>query len=582
MDEEQKKLVEELLFTEEEKPSLAKMLFFGALDWGISFPFPYPDPQEIEKSQGYLKELEEFVEKNIDPDEIDRNSEIPQSVIDGLASIGFLGATASKEHGGLGFSQYTYCRCMEIVARRCGATAVFVNAHQSIGLKALTLFGTPEQRKHYLQDLATGKKIAAFSLTEPNAGSDAGGIETEAIYDPEKKVYYLRGQKQWTTNGSIADVLTVMAKTTHDGKKKVTAFLVDSTQEGFKVLDPALDKVGIRGTKTANLAFKDLEVSEDRVLGTAGKGLKVCLSVLNYGRITFGATCTGIAKDLLEMAVSQSQERVQFKKTLSHFPLIKKKIAKIASLSYAMDATTYMTAGIIDRGEEDVMLEASILKVFASEALWDIIYETMQIYGGRSFFTDQPLERIMRDARLNMIGEGANEVLKAFIAAVGMGEVGLYLQKHFMKEGDSWKNPKKMKDFSKEVFRRFKLPKVPIHYPRLLGKEAKGLARCIRKCGLYVVFLLGKYKEDIVDKQLVLERVSNAIIGVYTCIATISKIDSDLVLAHGDTDKLEQDLKSAKYYLNTTIKSINKSLRELSSNHDEQIESLSDCMTGNK
>ena len=287
-------------------------------------------------------------------------------------------------------SQYAYCNASELLSRHCGSTALFVNAHQSVGLKAILLFGTEEQKKRWLPALAKGDEIAAFSLTEPNAGSDAAGIETKAIYDPKERVYRITGNKQWTTNGSIAKVLTVMAKTpieTSFGiEEKITAFIVTPEMKGFEVVDPSLEKVGMRGTKTSNLRFSNMAVPEENILGPKGKGLKVCLTVLDYGRTTFGATCTGAAKYLLQRAISHAKTRHQFKRPLSSFPLIKKKLAKMAALTQAMDATTYLTAGLLDKGQSDIMLEASILKVFASEALWKIVYETMQIFGGRSFF----------------------------------------------------------------------------------------------------------------------------------------------------------------------------------------------------
>ena len=184
----------------------------------------------------------------------------------------------------------------------------------------------------------------------------------------------------------------------------------------------------MRGSKTANLEFHDMDVPAANILGAPGGGLKLCLSVLDYGRTTFGATCTGAAKAALEHAIEHAKSRYQFKRPIGSFELVKKKIAMMSALVYAMDASTYLTAGLVDGDVEDFMLESAILKVFCSDSLWTILYETMQIYGGKSFFTDQPLERMMRDARLNMIGEGSNEVMRAFIGVVGMRDVGVYLK----------------------------------------------------------------------------------------------------------------------------------------------------------
>jgi alkylation response protein AidB-like acyl-CoA dehydrogenase len=248
MNEEQKRLVEELL-EDKRAPSFAKGLFFGRFDPADILPYPQTAPETQVEVDRFVLEVQRFVEEKIDPDWIDRHAEIPLFVIEGLGKLGVLGMTVPKEFGGLGMSQHAYCKVAEVIARRCGSTALFLNAHQSIGLKALQLFGSDAQRKQWLAPLAKGEQLAAFSLTEPNAGSDAAGIETRAVFDPVKNVYIINGKKQWTTNGSIAHMLTLMAKTsveTPGGKQdKITAFLVTPDMPGFKVVAAALEKVGM-------------------------------------------------------------------------------------------------------------------------------------------------------------------------------------------------------------------------------------------------------------------------------------------------------------------------------------------------
>lgn len=534
LDEEQKKLAEELLSSQPKGKSFAKSLFFGDFEAGKVFPFPKGEEGNI------VAEVKQFAEEKVDPKWIDQHAEIPQEVIAGLGKIGLLGLTIPKKYGGLGLSQYAYCRSMEELAARCGSTALFVNAHQSVGLKALLLYGTEAQKQKYLPPLARGEHIAAFSLTEKGAGSDASAVETRAVYDPEKRAYRINGRKQWTTNGSIAQMLTVMAKTEDE---KITAFIVTPDMPGFKVLDKALDKVGMRGSKTSNLLFENLLVPEENILGPKGKGLKICLTVLDYGRTTFGATCTGAAKYCLKRALEYAKSRHQFKRPLAAFPLIKRKIAQIAALTCAMEAATYLTAGLVDRGEEDFMLEAAMLKVFASESLWSIIYETMQIFGGKSFFTDEPLERMMRDARLNMIGEGANEVLRCFIAVVGLRDVGMQLKErknlwHFLK-------------------RRFIAPTVnsPFH---------KELAKAVQKFHFAVIRALIKYREEIVEKELVLDRLSTAAIALYTATAVLSKGESE----------------AGKWYFQHAMGTVECALNALFWPGDQAIEELSDKLIG--
>ncbi|MFT4553052.1 MAG: acyl-CoA dehydrogenase family protein 9 [Chlamydiales bacterium] len=583
MDEDQKRLLEELLFSGEEKLSFAKMLYFGVFHSPSAFPHYKPNDEEQAFTDDYVKRLDSWATENIDADKIDREASIPDSVIQGLKDIKLLGITAPKEYGGLGRSQYSYCKAMENLASHCASTALFVNVHHSIGLRALVLFGTDEQKNKWLPSLTSGEKIAAFSLTEEKAGSDASGVETRAEYVPEKKAYRLNGMKQWTTNGSIADILTVMAQTTVDTPRgpedKITAFLVTPDMPGFIVRNPALEKVGMRGTKTANLAFEDMLVPEENVLGPIGGGLRVCLTVLDYGRVTFGATCTGAGKYLVEKALEHASQRHQFKRPLASFPLVKKKLSLMSAMAYAMDATTYLTASLVDRGLEEFMLEAAILKVFNSDCVWTMLYDTMQIYGGRSFFTDQPFERMMRDARLNTIGEGSNEVLRAFIALIGIRDVGM----QFKHVSEAFSHPisefKHIKGFGRQCLNYVRNPDVPVQSD-LLKEEAAKLGKCIRKFSVAVARLLSKYRENIVEKQLSLDRISTSVMAIYTTTAVLSKLDGRIQEKGLDPKVLKDELATGKFYCHYAFALIEEQLGSLFSNCDEEIESLSDQLSG--
>lgn len=574
MDDVQKRLLEELLFSGEKKLSFAKLLFFGEFHAPSVLPFPQPSEEEKARARELEGRLRAFALSEIHPSEIDHQSAIPPKVIEGLGSLGILGLTIPKAYGGLGLSQYTYCRVMAELSRHCSATALFVNAHQSVGLKALVLFGTEEQRKKWLPRLASGEQIAAFSLTEEKAGSDASAVETRAVYQPEKKSYLLNGRKQWTTNGSMASVLTVMAQTEVETPKgmqdKITAFIVTPDMPGFKVRDRALEKVGMRGSWTSNLEFDNVEVPEENILGPKGAGLKVCLTVLDYGRTTFGATCMGQARLLMQMAFSHAKNRVQFKRPLADFPLIKEKLATIASLTYAMESATWLTAGLVDRGTEEFMVEAAILKVFNSESLWTIIYETMQIYGGRSFFCSEPLERLMRDARLNMIGEGANEVLRVFIAAVGLRDVGLELQGLQEALYHPYRDNERLKAFGKRLFGHLWQADIPLQSEKLQA-EGQALGKLTRRLGKAAVRLLRYYREEVIEQQLALNRLASVAISLYTGAAVLSRIDRELALTPY-SDALFQDLSSAKYYCRKAFASANRELDHLFDPEDRETE----------
>src|SRR5438876_7536217 len=418
---------EELLFGGPQALGFAKGLFQGhfVADWVMPYP-RIPATQQAELD-GTLIELRQFLDEHLDPAEIDRQADIPRDVIDGLGRVGVLGATSPVEYGGRGFTQMVNCKLLEEIGHRCASTSVFVNAHHSIGIRALLLFGTHEQIQKWLPKLVTGEQLGAFALTEKEAGSDAANVQMQARPSPDGSHFILNGEKRYITNAAIAHVLTVMARTPvpDSDKTAITAFLVTPDMPGFTILEARMPKMGIRGTATGRFALRDVKVPKENILGPPGKGLKVALTVLDFGRTTFGACCTGAAKTCLELAVKHANTRKQFNKTLGNFHLVKEKIARIAGNAYAMEAMTTITASLIDRGLEDYMLETAMLKVFTTERLWECINDAFQIYGGSAYFVDLPLERMLRDARINQIGEGSNEVLTSFIALVGMRGPGM-------------------------------------------------------------------------------------------------------------------------------------------------------------
>src|ERR1041385_942752 len=439
---------EELLFAGPQALGFAKGLFAGHFvsDWVMPYPrIPAAQQTELDKTLG---ELRAFLDAEQDPAAIDRQADIPRNVIDGLGRVGVLGMTAPKEYGGHGFSQMANCKILEEIGRRCASTSVFVNAHHSIGIRALLLFGTHEQKQKWLPKLCSGEQLGAFALTEKEAGSDAGNVQTTATPSEDGSHFILNGEKRYITNTEIAQVLTVMARTPvpgKPGKDAITAFLVTPDMPGFELIDGRMEKMGIRGTATGRFALRDVKVPTENILGKMGKGLKVALTVLDFGRTTFGACCTGAAKTCLRLAVEHANTRKQFGRTLGEFELIKKKIARMAAGAYALEAMTTVTASLIDRGLEDYMLETAMLKVFSTEAVWMLVNDAFQVYGGAAYFTDLPLERMLRDARINQIGEGANEVLTSFIALVGMRGPGMEFKEIY----DTMIKPMRERGFAK-------------------------------------------------------------------------------------------------------------------------------------
>jgi acyl-CoA dehydrogenase family member 9 len=575
---EQKRQAEDILFADQPKLGFAKGLFFGLFHAPLIFPYPQLRREEREVVAQAVTELRRFVDEKLDAATIDREASIPAEVIEGLAGLGVLGMTAPKEYGGRAFSQLGYCKIMEVIGGHCASTAVFVNAHHSIGIRALLLFGTEAQKQKWLPPLVRGEQLAAFALTEAEAGSDAANVQTMATPSPDGKSYVLNGEKRYITNGAIASVLTVMARTPVPGstETKVTAFLVRPDMPGFEVLEARMPKCGIRGTATARLAFRNMQVPAENVLGQVGKGLRVALTVLDFGRTTFGASCTGAAKVCLQAALRHARSRVQFKQKLGEFELVKKKIAYMAAHAFAMEATVSQCAAFIDRGAEDYMLETAMLKVWSTEALWQIVNDTMQIYGGQAYFSNEPYERMLRDARINQIGEGANDVLRAFIAMVGMKPVGDALLGVKNALAHPWRDFNALVSFGRHQLQaRFTTPEIPIRNPAL-RYEARELGKRIAEFGLAIQAALMRHREAILERQYLQERLADAACELYASSCTLSRLDHLLGSDNGNPAERAKDMQAGRYFLRLANRRIRHCLADIHDNEDPMTTSTAD------
>ncbi|PYK53366.1 MAG: acyl-CoA dehydrogenase [Verrucomicrobia bacterium] len=575
---------EELLFAGPQALGFAKGLFQGHFvsDWVMPYP-RIPAAQQVELD-GTLAELRQFLDEHLDPTEIDRNADIPRSVFDGLGRVGVLGMTAPKEYGGRGFTQMANCKILEEIGRRCASTSVFVNAHHSIGIRALLLFGTHEQKQRWLPKLSTGEQLGAFALTEREAGSDAANVQMQALPSEDGSHFVLNGEKRYITNAAIADVLTVMARTPVPGSDKtsITAFLVTPDMPGFEMLEARMPKMGIRGTATGRFALRDVKVPKENILGPPGKGLKVALTVLDFGRTTFGACCTGAAKTCLRLAIEHANTRKQFNKTLGNFHLVQKKIARIAADAYAMEAMTTITAALIDRGLEDYMLETAMLKVFTTERLWECINDVFQIYGGSAYFVDLPLERMMRDARINQIGEGANEVLTSFIALVGMRGPGMEFKEIY----DTMIKPTRERGFAKawtagkhRLGAAVRVPEIPVRSAQLRG-FANQLGRLIWRFNVAVNRALITYREPILDMQLLQERIANAAMDLFAATCVLSRYDAELEFAQRNGNSSSLDHCAAGLFLRQSFRRIRHFLAGLTDNDDKSVLATANSILG--
>ncbi len=576
---EQKKQVEELIAGSD--VGFAKALFYGKFKSDLLFPYPTLSADQAVRAEAQAAKVRDYANRHIDHMKIDRDARIPDDVIAGLAALDVYRLTIPVEFGGLGFNQQMYLKTMEVLGGHDSSVAVFVNAHHSIGCRALVLFGTKEQQATWLPGLLDGSKLCAFALTEPEAGSDAGNVQTTAT--PDGDDYILNGVKQYITNGAIANVLTVMARTPAPTPEKpdatkITAFLVTPEMPGFEVLEARAEKCGIRGTATSKLRFTNMRVPKANVLGPIGKGLKVALTVLDFGRTTFGASCTGHAKVCLQAIVEHAKKRVQFQQPLAEFQLVQKKVAFAAAHTFAMVAATLQCAAFIDRGFEDYMLETAILKIFATEHLWTIVNDTIQVWGGKGYFCDQPLERWMRDARINTIGEGANDVLKAFVAVVGCRGPGEYL-KGLRDDvmGGRWS----LKKLGAAIGVGASLvvpwattgtPDVPVN-SESLRDDAHTLGKLVREFGLKLphVFLGLKDETKFVQAQLVHERLADIAIDLYVSSCVLSRLDH-LLASHapsgaGLLDPFA-DVSAGQYFLKLAFRRIRACFSALDENDD--------------
>ena len=539
--------------TEWHKPSFVAELFLGRVLTSLIFPYPVQPDADRRLGDDYLARVETFLKTRVDPDAMDRTREMPPEVIQGLVTLGCFGMKIPKEYGGLGFSQVNYNRTISLIASFCGSTAVWLSAHQSIGVPTpLKMFGTEEQKKKYLPRLATGA-ISAFALTEPDVGSDPAKMRTTATPTADGEHYIIEGEKLWCTNGPVADIIVVMARTpsrTIGGKerKQITAFIVEKTMPGVEVVHRC-DFMGIKAIQNGLLRFKGVKVPKANIIWGPGRGLKLALMTLNTGRMTLPAACVGAAKQCLAIARQWSNERSQWGAPIGKHEAIALKIARMAADVFAMESVTWLASALVDRGDVDIRLEAAMAKVFCSESCWRIVDDTMQIRGGRGYETADSLrargepgiavERMMRDARINLIIEGTSEIMRLFIAREA-------LDAHMKVAGDLFK-PKlamglKVKAALKTAawyalwYPRQWLPAgVWPQYARLgpLATHARFVERASRRLARTIFHNMLRYQLRLERRQQTLARFVDIGIELFAMMASCSRAQM-LLAAHPD------------------------------------------------
>ena len=486
--------------------SVLKSLFDGKMLIDKVFPFPEQSAEDKETMQMFLDSVEGFCKENINGDKIEREKNIPREILEGLGELGVFGITIPEEYGGSGLGPTIYSRVVGTISKYCSSTAITIGAHQSIGYKPIILYGSEEQKQKYLPSMATGEKLAAYAITEANAGSDNMSIRTTADLSADESHFIVNGNKLWITNGGIADVFTILAKT----KKGQTMFVID--KEMGVVAGQPEDKLGLRGSSTTELVMENVKVPAENVVGRYGLGFKVAMETLTHGRLGLAGSCSVLADHCLKLAVEQAKNREQFKRQIIDFGMIREKISYIGTSAYVCDAMTLMTSNLYEQNNNDISIEADVCKTFCTEDLWIDINEALQIAAGNGYMNEYQYPRLLRDNRINQIFEGTSEIQRFIVGHAVLRNIRLSLNKGLINENSNIPLP---------------------NLPNALSDSATKLLDINEILTKKSINLIKKYDAEIFNNQYMISRIADITMYLYALLATISKTDS-IIREKGD------------------------------------------------
>jgi alkylation response protein AidB-like acyl-CoA dehydrogenase len=573
----------------QERRSIAGGLFMGAFDLRGVFPFPEQNPHDREQGEAFLERLEKFLREKVDPDEIDRTGEIPDEVIEELGKMGAFGIKIPTQYSGLGLSQTNYSRAAMLLGSHDASLTALISAHQSIGVpQPLLMFGTEEQKKKFLPRVAKGE-ISAFALTESGVGSDPAAMTTRAVPTADGKYFVINGEKLWCTNGVKAGVIVVMAQTPPKvvngrEKKQVTAFIVDMDTPGIDVLHRC-HFMGLKALYNGVIRFKDVVVPRENIIWGEGKGLRVALSTLNTGRLTLPAACAGASKRCLRIVRKWANDRVQWGTNIGRHAAVADKIARMAANTFAMESMTLLVASMVDKDKKaDIRLEAAIAKMWGTEKAWQIVDDTMQIRGGRGYETADslkargedpvPVERFMRDCRINTIFEGSSEIMRLFIAREMLDphlKVSGAVLDSRKPLGERLKAAMKAGAFYATWYPRQWLPfggGVPSGAAPRLRHHLRYASRTSRRLARRLFHAMAKHGPKLEREQVLLGRFVDIGAELFAMMATCSRASA--LTAEGTDEQRKDAVQLADYFCQSARLRIAELFRGLAHNTDRQ------------